>query len=523
MKGARATMAPLEILCFADLGFPLGIRLTHWFNALFVLLLARSGLAILAAHPKLYWNVDSRPGSEWLRFTRKTMPADRLWCSTDEEVSISPWLALPGGHGLGLGRYWHFLCALLWLICGLIYVVLLFTSDQWRRLVPTSWEILPDAWHTVVAYLQFHSPEAVPPYTYDARLPFNALQQLTYFGLIFLLTPLQIITGLGQSPSLTARFPWFHRAFGKGSRQTARSLHFLGLVGFGLFLIIHLAMVLWHGFAVEMDKMVLGRSHPSGSWLGAGLGIGIIALIVLLLAAANYVTQKYQRATHRSIGTVVDFVRRRLLHGLVSVEDYPESQISPFFRVNGYPPITAYPQAKGGDDTYENLLAQDFLPYRLEVDGLVETPLSLSLDDLKAMPSQEQTTLHHCIQGWTSIGRWGGVRVSEILDRCRPTPEAKYLVFYSYGMHEPSGKPYYECVDLQIGRHPQTLLAATLNGEPLPLQHGAPLRVRFESKLGFKMVKFLRRIELVADYRLIGDGMGGVREDEQQFDMGAEI
>jgi DMSO/TMAO reductase YedYZ molybdopterin-dependent catalytic subunit len=90
-------------------------------------------------------------------------------------------------------------------------------------------------------------------------------------------------------------------------------------------------------------------------------------------------------------------------------------------------------------------------------------------------------------------------------------------------MHEPSGKPYYECVDLQIGRHPQTLLAATLNGEPLPLQHGAPLRVRFESKLGFKMVKFLRRIELVADYRLIGGGMGGVREDEQQFDMGAEI
>ena len=149
--------------------------------------------------------------------------------------------------------------------------------------------------------------------------------------------------------------------------------------------------------------------------------------------------------------------------------------------------------------------------------------MSLSLDDLRAMPRQEQTTLHHCIQGWTSIGRWGGVPIREILDRCRPLPAAKYLVFRSFGMHEKSGKPYYECVAMEIGHHPQTILAYELNGEALPVQHGAPLRVRFETKLGFKMVKFLRAIEVVDDYRAVGDGMGGVREDEQQFDMGAEI
>ena len=111
----------------------------------------------------------------------------------------------------------------------------------------------------------------------------------------------------------------------------------------------------------------------------------------------------------------------------------------------------------------------------------------------------------------------------EVLDRCKPLPEAKYLVFHSFGMHEHTGKPYYECVAMKIGWHPQALLAYELNGEPLPLQHGAPVRVRFETKLGFKMVKFLRRIEVVDDYYQIGDGMGGVREDEQQFDMGAEI
>ncbi|MBX6316637.1 MAG: molybdopterin-dependent oxidoreductase, partial [Isosphaeraceae bacterium] len=264
-------------------------------------------------------------------------------------------------------------------------------------------------------------------------------------------------------------------------------------------------------------------TESTGTWLGAGLGLGIIAAVALFHAAANYASEKHRRATHWALSAVVDFIRRKTLHHLISVQDYPPSEISPHFRINGYPPISAYPQAKGGDDTYERLLANNFADYRLEVSGMVEAPLSLSLADLRAMPKQEQTTLHHCIQGWTSIGRWGGVPVREILDRCKPRPGAKYLVFHSFGMHEYSGKPYYECVALKIGYHPQTILAYELNGEPLPLQHGAPVRPRFETKLGFKMVKFLRSIEVVDDYRKIGDGMGGVREDEQQFDMGAEI
>jgi DMSO/TMAO reductase YedYZ molybdopterin-dependent catalytic subunit len=182
------------------------------------------------------------------------------------------------------------------------------------------------------------------------------------------------------------------------------------------------------------------------------------------------------------------------------------------------------PPDHGSLGCYQRLLAGgNFADYRLEVSGLVQRPLSLSLAELRALPKQEQTTLHHCIQGWTSIGRWGGVPMREILDRCRPLPGARYLVFHSFGMHEDSGKPYYECVALKIGEHPQTILAYELNGEPLPVQHGAPVRVRFETKLGFKMVKFLRSIDVVDDYRKVGDGMGGAREDEQQFDMGAEI
>ena len=90
-------------------------------------------------------------------------------------------------------------------------------------------------------------------------------------------------------------------------------------------------------------------------------------------------------------------------------------------------------------------------------------------------------------------------------------------------MHEKSGEPYYECIDMGLADQPQTILAYEMNGEPLPVQHGAPLRLRVETKLGFKMVKFLRSIEVVDDYRTVGEGQGGVREDHQQFDMGAQI
>ena len=149
------------------------------------------------------------------------------------------------------------------------------------------------------------------------------------------------------------------RVFGPGGRQTARSLHFIGLVLLGGFLLIHLVMVFWHGFAAEMDKMVLGRTEATGSWLGTGLGLGIVAAIVLFHVAANYASEKHRRATHRAIASVVDLVRRGTLHRLVSVQDYRESEISPYFRINGYPPISAYPQAMGGDDAYEQLLADD--------------------------------------------------------------------------------------------------------------------------------------------------------------------
>ncbi|MGH9353081.1 MAG: molybdopterin-dependent oxidoreductase, partial [Terriglobia bacterium] len=155
------------------LDFPLWLRVTHFFNLLFISLLWRSGLEILSAHPKLYWNDDCRPGSEWLKFTRKKLPEHELWTSRDEEVSFPSGIALPGHRNLGLGRHWHFLCDIGWLTCGIVYIVLLFATDRWRRLIPTSWSIFPGAWHAARVYLSLHL--VVTPGIY------NPLQQLAYF------------------------------------------------------------------------------------------------------------------------------------------------------------------------------------------------------------------------------------------------------------------------------------------------------------------------------------------------------
>jgi thiosulfate reductase cytochrome b subunit len=117
------------------LDFPLWLRGAHSFDFLFLSVSARSGLEILSAHPKLYWNDRCTPGTEWLRLTRKRMPEGALWTSRDEEESFSPWIALPGRRSLGLGRHWHSLGDLGWLATGLLYVVLLFATGEWTRLV----------------------------------------------------------------------------------------------------------------------------------------------------------------------------------------------------------------------------------------------------------------------------------------------------------------------------------------------------------------------------------------------------
>jgi methionine sulfoxide reductase catalytic subunit len=112
--------------------------------------------------------------------------------------------------------------------------------------------------------------------------------------------------------------------------------------------------------------------------------------------------------------------------------------------------------------------------------------------------------------------------MSEIVAYCNPSPQAKYAVFYGYDADE-NDAGYYEALRTEDMLDPQTILAYEMNGKTLPLEHGAPLRLRCETKVGYKMVKYLRRIEFVEDFKQLGQGRGGYREDTQFYDWEASI
>jgi DMSO/TMAO reductase YedYZ molybdopterin-dependent catalytic subunit len=114
------------------------------------------------------------------------------------------------------------------------------------------------------------------------------------------------------------------------------------------------------------------------------------------------------------------------------------------------------------------------------------------------------------------------VPLVDILSRCEPLPGAKYVVFHSF-QYDQDGFEYYEVLDIRLGKHPHTILAYEMNGKMLEIPHGAPLRLRVETQLGYKMVKWLNSIELVSDYRSIGRGQGGYREDVMFYGIGAGI
>lgn len=164
------------------------IVIVHLINLLCLLLLIRSGVQILSDHPKLYWTDDTKVDNYWLHFGKKKMPTDRLWTSRDEAEDPGK-LALPGGnHNLGSARHWHLTTALVWVVTGAIYLGYLFTTGQWQRLLPTDLGVFSRAITVMIQYLTLSPPADGATY--------NALQQLTYAGVVFLLAPLSIITGL---------------------------------------------------------------------------------------------------------------------------------------------------------------------------------------------------------------------------------------------------------------------------------------------------------------------------------------
>jgi DMSO/TMAO reductase YedYZ molybdopterin-dependent catalytic subunit len=200
--------------------------------------------------------------------------------------------------------------------------------------------------------------------------------------------------------------------------------------------------------------------------------------------------------------------RALLAPRLALAPEYSPGAITPTFRPNG----STDPE----DPNYVALRQAGFADWKLEVGGLVERPMKLSLADLRALPSRSQITRHDCVEGWSCIGQWKGAQLSALLNAAGLKPQARYIAFFCADTLEQTldntGR-YYETIDRIDAFHPQTILAYEMNYAPLKVEHGAPLRLRVERQLGYKMAKYVMRIEAIDGFAHISRGRGGFWED----------
>jgi thiosulfate reductase cytochrome b subunit len=249
------------------------VRITHWINAISLFFLLLSGLQIFNAHPALYWGQQSDFRHPWLmtgayesdgRLHGVTRIGDRLLDTTgflgaskengvDVVRGFPAWLTIPAQRYLALGRRWHFFFAWVFAINGAIFMASAILSGHLRRdLMPTADQLRPrrvlaEVWHHLL--LRFPKGE-------EAR-HYNVLQKGAYLGVVALLLPLMILTGMTMSPMLDAAFPWLLDLF--GGRQSARSIHFITASLIVLFFLVHIVMVVLSGTWNNVRSMITGR------------------------------------------------------------------------------------------------------------------------------------------------------------------------------------------------------------------------------------------------------------------------
>jgi DMSO/TMAO reductase YedYZ molybdopterin-dependent catalytic subunit len=176
---------------------------------------------------------------------------------------------------------------------------------------------------------------------------------------------------------------------------------------------------------------------------------------------------------------------RALLPGQSLAREYGLRDVTSFPATGTTNPAVSVKSALGED--YGRLQGGAFADWRLSVEGSVASPRAFSLDELKRFPSRTQITRHTCEEGWTAIGQWTGVPLSVVLGAAGILPAARFVVFHSYD-------DWVDSIDLLDALHPQTILAYGMNGRDLPIPHGAPVRLRVERQIGYKSMKYLKRI-----------------------------
>ncbi len=254
-----------------------------------------------------------------------------------------------------------------------------------------------------------------------------------------------------------------------------------------------------------MTRNLISRRNfiRAGSVAASGLALGGCDILDGLSASDHPLRNAMERAND------LTFHAQRILMGRDALAgEFLPSDIRQPQRPNGV--------TNPADEDYKALSQAGFASYKLKVGGLVERPLELDLAQLQALPARTQITRHDCVEGWSCIAQWTGVPLRNLLDLAKPLPQARFVLFNCFDTIERSLSglvKYYETIDLVDARHPQTILAYGMNGAALPVENGAPLRLRVERQLGYKMAKYVRSIELIDSFTPIGDGKGGYWED----------
>jgi DMSO/TMAO reductase YedYZ molybdopterin-dependent catalytic subunit len=250
--------------------------------------------------------------------------------------------------------------------------------------------------------------------------------------------------------------------------------------------------------------LITRRTLVTGGALGAGL----------LLSGCDKLAQQPGFRRILFSGEKINMgLQRALMDRNALAPEFTAEQMSPVFRTNG--------NSNPNTDDYNRHVAENFANWRLEVGGLVDRPLRLSLTDVGAFPQRAQITRHDCVEGWSAIGKWQGPMLGDVLKAAGVRTSARYIVFTCADLW--SGQPYYESIDLIDAFHPQTILAWAMNDKRVSVGHGAPIRLRVERHLGYKNAKYVMRINAVASLAGIGLGKGGYWEDHVNYDWYAGI
>lgn len=234
----------------------------------------------------------------------------------------------------------------------------------------------------------------------------------------------------------------------------------------------------------------------------------------LLVAGCDKITTSPTVRKVLTLGEKATLSSQKLVTGPNTLApEFTRADLSPRFRVNG--------NRMPASADYAAHVAGGFVDWKLVIGGLVVRPVAMSLAQLKSAPQRTQITRHDCVEGWSAIGEWTGVPLALLLRLVGVSANAKYVVFHC--ADDFSGTPFYESIDMVEAFHPQTILAHTMNRQPLSVGHGAPIRLRAERQLGYKQAKYVMKIEAVASLDGIYGGKGGYWEDHSGYQWNAGI